>query len=77
MILGEKGVAVRRQLRRAKKDSRNINVRAAFIHVIGDLIQSIGVVIAGYVVWFGKHYAVRHMASKVCMNREHAPRLLQ
>ena len=30
----------------------NINVRAAFIHVIGDLIQSIGVVIAGYIIWF-------------------------
>ena len=56
---GEEGVVVRRQRRRAKKESRNINVRAAFIHVIGDLIQSIGVVIAGYVIWFGKHYAVR------------------
>ena len=30
----------------------NINVRAAFIHVIGDLIQSIGVVIAGYIIKF-------------------------
>ncbi len=30
----------------------NINVQAAFIHVIGDLIQSIGVVIAGYVIYF-------------------------
>ncbi len=30
----------------------NINVQAAFIHVIGDLIQSIGVVIAGYIIWF-------------------------
>lgn len=30
----------------------NINIRAAFVHVIGDLIQSIGVVIAGYIIWF-------------------------
>ena len=30
----------------------NINVRAAFIHVIGDLLQSIGVVIAGYIIRF-------------------------
>ena len=30
----------------------NINVRAAFIHVIGDLIQSVGVVIAGYIIKF-------------------------
>ena len=38
---------------RKKKDGhKNINVRAAFIHVIGDLIQSIGVVIAGYIIKF-------------------------
>ena len=30
----------------------NINVKAAFIHVIGDLFQSVGVVIAGYIIWF-------------------------
>ena len=30
----------------------NINVRAAYIHVIGDLIQSVGVVTAGYVIKF-------------------------
>ena len=30
-----------------KAEHQNINVRAAFIHVIGDLIQSIGVVLAG------------------------------
>ncbi len=42
----------RRNRRRRQAEDRNINVRAAFIHVIGDLIQSIGVVIAGYVIWF-------------------------
>ena len=35
-----------------RKDSKNINVHAAFIHVVGDLIQSIGIVIAGYIIWF-------------------------
>ena len=35
-----------------KKKEQNINVRAAFIHVIGDLFQSVGVVIAGYIIWF-------------------------
>ena len=30
----------------------NINVRAAFIHVLGDLIQSIGVLIAAFVIKF-------------------------
>ena len=35
-----------------KKPSKrkHINVRAAFIHVIGDLIQSIGVLVAAYVI---------------------------
>ena len=47
----------RRHWLRWKKKSKhgsleNINVRAAFIHVIGDLIQSIGVVIAGYIIKF-------------------------
>ena len=42
-----------RKQRHAKDGSQeNINVRAAFIHVIGDLIQSVGVVIAGYIIWF-------------------------
>ena len=35
-----------------RKPAQNINVRAAFIHVIGDLIQSVGVVIAGYIIKF-------------------------
>ena len=37
--------------RKGKRRLENINVRAAFIHAIGDLIQSIGIVIAGYVIW--------------------------
>lgn len=36
---------------RVKKHT-NINVRAAFIHVIGDLFQSIGVVAAAYIIRF-------------------------
>uniref|UniRef100_A0A0N4ZYZ9 ZT_dimer domain-containing protein n=1 Tax=Parastrongyloides trichosuri TaxID=131310 RepID=A0A0N4ZYZ9_PARTI len=31
---------------------RNINVRAALIHVVGDLLQSIGVVVAGLIIKF-------------------------
>jgi len=33
-------------------DKENINVKAAFIHVLGDLIQSIGVFIAAIVIYF-------------------------
>ena len=38
-------------VRKPKKEV-NINVRAAFIHIIGDLIQSIGVFIAALIIKF-------------------------
>ncbi|CAI2729483.1 unnamed protein product [Schistosoma spindalis] len=36
----------------------NITVRAAFIHVIGDLLQSIGVMIAAMVIYFQPNYKI-------------------
>ena len=33
----------------------NMNVRAAFIHVIGDVFQSLGVIIAGVCIWLHPH----------------------
>jgi len=33
-------------------ESRNINVKAAFIHVIGDLLQSFGVLVAAYIIFY-------------------------
>lgn len=35
-----------------KKANSNLNVRAAMIHMVGDLIQSIGVIIAGVIILF-------------------------
>lgn len=32
--------------------SANINVRAAYIHVLGDIIQSLGVLIAAVIVYY-------------------------
>lgn len=37
------------------KNSENLNVRAALIHVIGDFIQSLGVMIAAVVIYFYPH----------------------
>lgn len=37
---------------------RNINVRAAFIHVVGDFLQSLGVLIAALVIHFEPSYAI-------------------
>ncbi|PKK17485.1 solute carrier family 30 (zinc transporter), member 2, partial [Columba livia] len=34
----------------------NTSVRAAFIHVVGDLLQSIGVLIASYIIFFKPEY---------------------
>ncbi|KAF0683608.1 Aste57867_24374 [Aphanomyces stellatus] len=31
---------------------RNLNVDAAYIHVLGDLLQNIGVLVAGAVIWY-------------------------
>uniref|UniRef100_A0AC35TVG2 Zinc transporter 2 n=1 Tax=Rhabditophanes sp. KR3021 TaxID=114890 RepID=A0AC35TVG2_9BILA len=41
-----------------KKESGNINIRATLIHVIGDLIQSIGVLIGGLVIWYNPDWAI-------------------
>ncbi|XP_076247172.1 proton-coupled zinc antiporter SLC30A2 isoform X3 [Calliopsis andreniformis] len=39
-------------------DRKNINVRAAFIHVVGDFIQSIGVFIAALVIYFKPTWSI-------------------
>jgi len=33
-------------------ETRNINVKAAFIHVIGDLLQSFSVLVAAYIIFY-------------------------
>jgi solute carrier family 30 (zinc transporter), member 2 len=43
--------------------SGNINVRAAFIHALGDLIQSIGVMIAAAIIWAVPD---AHIADPIC-----------
>ena len=40
------------------KEEENVNVRAAAIHIIGDLLQSIGVVIAGAIIFFYPTYTI-------------------
>jgi len=43
--------------------SQNINVRAATLHVLGDLLQSIGVIIASAVIWWKPEWSV---ADPIC-----------
>ena len=40
------------QLLEKPKVRRNINVQGAYLHVLGDLIQSIGVMIGGGMIWY-------------------------
>ena len=48
----------------------NINVRAAFIHVIGDFVQSLGVLVAAFVIYFKVsikiHFAFSNNKWKFC-----------
>lgn len=41
----------------------DLNIRAAFIHVIGDLIQSIGVLIASALIWYNPSWRI---ADPIC-----------
>ncbi|KAH8393716.1 hypothetical protein KR200_010027, partial [Drosophila serrata] len=42
----------------AGREAVNMNVRAALIHVIGDVIQSVGVFVAAGVIYFWPEYAI-------------------
>uniref|UniRef100_A0ACD6AP52 Uncharacterized protein n=1 Tax=Avena sativa TaxID=4498 RepID=A0ACD6AP52_AVESA len=42
----------------AKKPRRNINVHSAYLHVIGDSIQSIGVMIGGGLIWYKPEWKI-------------------
>ncbi|XP_067666088.1 proton-coupled zinc antiporter SLC30A2-like [Haliotis asinina] len=46
-----------------KKKDFNINVRAAFVHVLGDLLQSVGVLVAALIVYFKPEWK---MADPIC-----------
>jgi Co/Zn/Cd efflux system component len=36
----------------AGNHQKNLNVRAAFVHAVGDLVQSVGVLIAAAIIYF-------------------------
>ncbi|XP_018795171.1 PREDICTED: zinc transporter 2 isoform X1 [Bactrocera latifrons] len=42
----------------ASREAENLNVRAAFIHVVGDMIQSAGVFVAALVIFFRPDWAI-------------------
>jgi cation diffusion facilitator family transporter len=46
-----------------KRDTRNVNLRAAYLHVMADLLQSVAVLIAGVVIWFRPDW---HVIDPIC-----------
>ncbi|KAL9248562.1 Metal tolerance protein 1-like protein [Drosera capensis] len=41
-----------------QKNRRNINVHGAYLHVLGDSIQSIGVMISGAIIWYKPEWKI-------------------
>lgn len=42
----------------AKKKEHNINVHSAYLHVLGDLIQSFGVMVGGAIIWYKPEWKI-------------------
>ena len=54
------------EVQESKKDhhhEKNLNMRAAFIHVLGDSLQSVGVIIAGIIIYVKPEYKI---ADPIC-----------
>ncbi|KAF9620672.1 hypothetical protein IFM89_013972 [Coptis chinensis] len=47
-----------KQVTTKDKKQRNINVQGAYLHVLGDSIQSIGVMIGGAVIWYKPEWKI-------------------
>ncbi|KAL4422951.1 hypothetical protein ABPG75_009148 [Micractinium tetrahymenae] len=47
-------------------DHSNLNVRGAIIHVIGDFVQSVGVAIAGALIWWHQDNPSWYIADPIC-----------
>jgi len=54
----ESGHSTDEETAQTNNHSQNINVRAAFIHVLGDFVQSIGVLIAAIIILFKNDWAI-------------------
>eukprot|EP00775_Hariotina_reticulata_P010311 gene10311-10470_t len=47
-------------------DPHSINLRSAVLHVIGDLLQSIGVAVAGALIWYNQDDPRWYLADPIC-----------
>ncbi|KAM0685549.1 hypothetical protein COBT_003239 [Conglomerata obtusa] len=51
-----------------KGEHRNLNIRAAYIHIIGDLIQSVGVIIASIITLFNPKWVIVDIICTLCFS---------
>ncbi|KAK9904349.1 hypothetical protein WJX75_010009 [Coccomyxa subellipsoidea] len=49
-----------------RSEETNINLRGAIVHVIGDLVQSLGVALAGALIWWKQDDARFAIADPIC-----------
>lgn len=47
----------------SSRETRNVNLQAAYLHVMGDLAQSFGVLIAGLLIWYNPNW---HIVDPIC-----------
>ncbi|XP_073822641.1 solute carrier family 30 member 3 isoform X3 [Musca autumnalis] len=62
-VMAETSVATHHHGGEAAKEVQNMNVRAAYIHVLGDMVQSVGVFIAAIVIYFKPEWS---LADPIC-----------
>ncbi|KAM0679069.1 hypothetical protein BDAP_000449 [Binucleata daphniae] len=51
-----------------KGEHRNLNIRAAYIHIIGDLIQSVGVIIASIITFINPKWVIVDIFCTLCFS---------
>lgn len=58
LLKSNKDLLVCRSDSAGKRPQENINVQGAYLHVLGDLVQSVGVMIAGGLIWFNPEWQI-------------------
>lgn len=56
--IDEEAPLVRGGEERSVPASRDVNLEAAYLHVLTDLVQSAGVAIAGFIIWYKPEWEI-------------------
>ena len=59
---------IRTATRKTPKPTRNVNIHAAFLHVLADLAQSVAVLIAGCIIWVKPSWSILDPVLTVCFS---------